>query len=202
MNPSPPVRRPCRARNSAGEARDFTSDPPARRTRKTRRHRVLTETPRDGKMILGSTLPNRAYGRRALSAFAATGRSWWLVALVVLLPDLFMVGYLGGTRLGAALYNAAHATLLPAVLVGIGWWQQWTTTLATGLVWLAHVGLDRLMGYGLKYSDHFQHTHLGWIGHRSGELPHHDVTCPHHVGSRRSNANRATARLVDHRRSS
>jgi hypothetical protein len=78
-----------------------------------------------------------------------------------------MVGYLGGTRLGAMLYNVAHATLLPALLVGLGWWQHWTSLLAIGLVWLAHIGLDRLMGYGLKYSDHFQHTHLGWIGHEN-----------------------------------
>jgi hypothetical protein len=102
-----------------------------------------------------------------LIAYAKTGRSWWLVAIVVLLPDLFMVGYLGGTRLGALLYNVAHATLVPAVLVGFGWRQHWPSLVAIGLVWLAHIGLDRLMGYGLKYGDDFHHTHLGWIGHRS-----------------------------------
>ena len=103
----------------------------------------------------------------ALIAYAETGLSWWLVAIVVLLPDLFMVGYLGGTRLGAVLYNVAHATPLPAVLAAVGWWQRWPSLIAVALVWLAHIGLDRLMGYGLKYGDHFQHTHLGWIGHRS-----------------------------------
>ncbi|MCY7298128.1 MAG: DUF4260 domain-containing protein [Ilumatobacteraceae bacterium] len=101
-----------------------------------------------------------------LGAYLATGQSWWLVAIVVLLPDLFMVGYLGGTRVGAVLYNVAHATSVPAVLVWVGWWQQRSSLLAIGLVWLAHIGLDRLMGYGLKYDDHFQHTHLGWIGRR------------------------------------
>jgi hypothetical protein len=99
-------------------------------------------------------------------AYMQTGRSWWLVALVVLLPDVFMVGYLGGTRLGAALYNVAHAHPVPAIMVGVGWWQHWPSVLTTGLVWLAHIGLDRLMGYGLKYGDHFQHTHLGWMGRR------------------------------------
>jgi hypothetical protein len=103
----------------------------------------------------------------ALIAFAASGRSWWLVAITVLLPDLLMVGYLGGTRVGAILYNVAHATLIPAALVGVGWWQHWLSLIAIALVWLAHIGFDRLMGYGLKYGDHFQHTHLGWIGHRS-----------------------------------
>ena len=103
----------------------------------------------------------------ALIAYAATGRSWWLVAVVVLLPDLFMVGYLGGARLGAVLYNVAHVTAVPAVLVGVGQWQHWQPLAAIAMVWLAHIGLDRLMGYGLKYGDNFQHTHLGWIGHRS-----------------------------------
>ncbi len=102
-----------------------------------------------------------------LILYAATGRSWWVVATVVLLPDLFMVGYLGGTRLGALMYNIAHATPAPALLAGLGSWQHWQSLVAVALVWLAHIGLDRLMGYGLKYSDHFQHTHLGWIGHRS-----------------------------------
>ncbi|MFN8050659.1 MAG: DUF4260 domain-containing protein [Acidimicrobiales bacterium] len=103
----------------------------------------------------------------SLIAYAEIGFSWWLVAIVVLLPDLFMVGYLGGTRLGAVLYNVAHAIPVPAVLVAAGWWQHWPSLIAIALVWFAHIGLDRLMGYGLKYADHFQHTHLGWIGHRS-----------------------------------
>ncbi|MCU1401252.1 MAG: hypothetical protein JWN62_4361 [Acidimicrobiales bacterium] len=102
-----------------------------------------------------------------LIAFATTGRSWWLVATVVLLPDLFMVGYLRGSRLGAVLYNVGHATVVPAALVGVGRWQHWPWLVGIAVVWLAHIGLDRLMGYGLKYGDHFQHTHLGWIGHRS-----------------------------------
>jgi hypothetical protein len=78
-----------------------------------------------------------------------------------------MIGYLGGTRLGARLYNLGHSTPLPAATVAIGWWQDKSLVVALGLIWLAHIGLDRLMGYGLKYDDHFQHTHLGRLG-RSG----------------------------------
>jgi hypothetical protein len=99
-----------------------------------------------------------------LVAFPATHRSWWLVAVALLLPDLVMVGYLGGTRLGAIFYNAAHSAPAPAVLIGLGWWQHEPLVLAIGLIWLAHIGMDRLMGYGLKYDDHFGHTHLGRIG--------------------------------------
>ena len=78
--------------------------------------------------------------------------------LALLLPDLTMIGYLGGTRLGAHLYNLAHTAPLPAAIVGLAWWQDEPLLLALSLVWLAHIGLDRLIGYGLKYDDHFQHT--------------------------------------------
>jgi len=100
----------------------------------------------------------------SLIAYSATGQPWWLVPLTLLAPDLLMVGYLHDTRLGAQLYNLAHATVLPAAMVGLGWWQSRPLVLALGLIWLAHIGIDRLLGYGLKYGDHFQHTHLGHLG--------------------------------------
>ncbi len=58
------------------------------------------------------------------------------------------------------MYNLAHTTTLPALMVGYGWWEKRTLVLALGLVWLGHVGMDRLLTFGLKYPDHFQHTHL------------------------------------------
>jgi hypothetical protein len=67
----------------------------------------------------------------------------------------------GWTRLGAHLYNLAHTTLLPAVMLGIGYWQADRLLMALALIWLAHIGLDRLLGMGLKYNDRFTHTHLG-----------------------------------------
>ena len=96
----------------------------------------------------------------SLVAFSTTHRSWWLVPLVLFLPDLFMAGYLGGTRIGAHVYNLAHSTPLPALMVGYGWWQNKQLFMALGLVWLGHIGMDRLLTFGLKYPDHFQHTHL------------------------------------------
>jgi hypothetical protein len=99
----------------------------------------------------------------SLIAYSSTRQPWWLVPLVVLLPDLTMAGYLAGTRAGAVSYNLAHATPLPAVLVVLGWWQHRPLILALGLVWVAHIGFDRILGYGLKYGDSFQHTHLGWL---------------------------------------
>jgi Domain of unknown function (DUF4260) len=97
----------------------------------------------------------------ALIAFSVLGQPWWLVPAGILVPDLAMGGYLAGTRLGAHLYNVAHATLLPAVMLGIGYWQADRLVTALALIWLAHIGLDRLLGMGLKYDDRFAHTHLG-----------------------------------------
>jgi hypothetical protein len=97
----------------------------------------------------------------ALIAFGTLGRPWWLVPAGILAPDIAMSGYLAGTRRGAHLYNLAHATPLPAVMLGAGYWQADRLVMALALVWLAHIGLDRLLGMGLKYNDRFTHTHLG-----------------------------------------
>jgi uncharacterized protein DUF4260 len=102
----------------------------------------------------------------SLLAFRATGEAWWLVPAAVLLPDLTAAGYLHGPRLGSYLYNAGHVTPIPAVVAAVGWWQGNSLVLALGVIWLAHIGLDRALGYGLKYEDSFQHTHLGRIGRR------------------------------------
>jgi hypothetical protein len=96
----------------------------------------------------------------ALIAYATTKQHWWLVPVVLLLPDVAMLGYVRDTRIGAIVYNVAHTTPVPALIIGLGWWQHRPLV----LVWLAHLALDRLMGYGLKYDDHFQHTHLGVLG--------------------------------------
>ena len=100
----------------------------------------------------------------SLVAYASTHQPWWLIPLTLLLPDLVMAGYLRSTRLGAITYNLAHATPFPAAVIALGWWQNKPLVLALGLVWLAHIGMDRVLGYGLKYYDHFQHTHLGRLG--------------------------------------
>jgi hypothetical protein len=125
---------------------------------------VVTGVPRRWLRLEGATL---LVG--ALLAYSTTDRSWWLVPLTLLVPDVAAVGYLKGPRLGSRLYNLTHVTPFPAALIGIGWWQDRSLLIALGLVWLAHIGLDRMLGYGLKYDDQFQHTHLGQIGRRVAE---------------------------------
>jgi hypothetical protein len=93
----------------------------------------------------------------------ANGGSWWLFALLLLAPDLSALGYLAGPRIGAGAYNAFHSYPLPAALGLIG--MLWGTPLVVGisLVWFAHIGMDRLVGYGLKYPSGFKDTHLGRV---------------------------------------
>ena len=116
----------------------------------------------------------------SLIAYCTTRQAWWLVPVTLLLPDLVMAAYFGGTRLGAHMYNVVHATPLPAALAGLSWWQHDRLALALALVWLAHIGMDRLAGYGLKYGDHFQHTHLGRLGKR--DVPTEVMPEPASVG--------------------
>ena len=89
---------------------------------------------------------------------------WLWYILLILAPDLFMLGYLGGTRLGAAVYNLGHTWLLPGLVGAAGVLGGSTLMLSVALIWFGHIGLDRLLGYGLKYPTAFQDTHLGRIG--------------------------------------
>jgi Domain of unknown function (DUF4260) len=100
--------------------------------------------------------------------FAFSAESWWLFGLLLLVPDLSMVGYLRNPAVGAATYNLGHSLIGPALLTGWGVFADSSLLLALGAVWLAHVGVDRLAGYGLKYADGFHHTHLGVIGPGEG----------------------------------
>lgn len=97
----------------------------------------------------------------AVAAYAMSGGSWALFAALVLLPDLSMLGYLIDQRRGAVLYNLGHSTVLPAFCTAGGLWLGNDLATGGGLVWLAHIGIDRAMGYGLKYPDGFKSTHLG-----------------------------------------
>ncbi len=102
----------------------------------------------------------------AVIGFAATDATWWWFAGLLLVPDLFAAGYLVNPRVGATTYNLGHNLLVPALL--FGWYlldgPSWTLPVAW--VWVAHIGMDRLFGYGLKFGDAFTHTHLGTIGPR------------------------------------
>lgn len=101
----------------------------------------------------------------AVLGYRALGGSWGFFAAVFLVPDLSMLGYLAGPRVGAFLYNAGHSLLGPAVLAGIALLTApLSTAMLLAVIWVAHIGFDRALGYGLKYSSSFFDTHLGRVG--------------------------------------
>ncbi len=90
--------------------------------------------------------------------------AWLLYALLILAPDLFMLGYLRGPRAGAAIYNLGHTWLLPGLIGIVGILAPASADLPIALIWFGHIGVDRLLGYGLKFPSAFQDTNLGRIG--------------------------------------
>ena len=96
--------------------------------------------------------------------YAVWGGSWWVYAILFLVPDLSFVAYLAGPRLGAVIYNAAHSYLAPMMLMVTGFAASEPLILSIAMIWLAHIGIDRALGYGLKYGAGFGFTHLGRIG--------------------------------------
>ena len=100
--------------------------------------------------------------------YAAWGGSWLVFALLFFVPDLSFLAYLADARFGAIVYNAAHSYMAPVTLLTLGFGLASPLTLSIALVWLAHIGIDRALGYGLKYAAGFGFTHLGRIGPQTG----------------------------------
>ncbi|MGB3337275.1 MAG: DUF4260 domain-containing protein [Devosia sp.] len=127
---------------------------------------MITTTTTSHYAIADAIFLQRLEGFAALAlgvaAYIWLGQSWLVFALLFLAPDLFMLGYLRSPRLGALSYNLAHTYAAPALLALLG---LAIGPLAYGLaaIWVAHIGFDRLLGYGLKL-DGFEQTHLGPVG--------------------------------------
>jgi hypothetical protein len=100
----------------------------------------------------------------SIYAYHGLGGSWAWFALLLLAPDLSMFAYLAGPRAGAIAYNAVHIYLGPAVVAALAWAMHLPGLGSVALIWIAHIGIDRAMGYGLKYATAFSDTHLGRIG--------------------------------------
>jgi hypothetical protein len=96
--------------------------------------------------------------------YALWGGSWWIYAILFLGPDLSFVAYLADARTGALVYNAAHSYMAPVTLMTAGFTLASPLALSIAMIWMAHIGFDRALGYGLKYFAGFGFTHLGRIG--------------------------------------
>lgn len=98
-----------------------------------------------------------------------SGMEWWWYLLLFIGPDISMLGYLGGNKAGAALYNSFHHKGVGLILILTGLISDHQPIVMAGVVVVAHSAFDRMLGYGLKLKKGFKYTHLGIIGKQSGE---------------------------------
>ncbi|MGM9919926.1 MAG: DUF4260 domain-containing protein [Bhargavaea sp.] len=96
----------------------------------------------------------------ALYLYASNSFSWPMFFILLFAPDLAALGYLADLKTGAKMYNYFHTTSIPIILIIAGLLFNSGVILAIGLIWLAHIGMDRMLGYGLKYPTRFKDTHL------------------------------------------
>jgi hypothetical protein len=125
----------------------------------------MSATPLVGSVVGAPKLLLRIEGATLFAAsiavFAFQGQAWWLYPALLLVPDIFMLGYLRNTKLGSIIYNLGHSYPAAAVVTVLGFLLTSPLTIAIGAIWFGHIGWDRMFGYGLKYATSFKHTHLG-----------------------------------------
>jgi len=100
----------------------------------------------------------------AIFLFSLLDYSWWVFPVCLLLPDISMIGYLGGAKTGARLYNIFHNKFVAILVLITGFWLSISWLALAGIILLGHSAMDRMLGYGLKLDEGFEHTHLGRIG--------------------------------------
>jgi len=105
-----------------------------------------------------------ALSAAALYAYHRVGAPWWLFGVLILAPDLGFLGYLAGTKIGSIAYNALHVTLGPLICGALGFLLPSFDLISVALIWAVHIGIDRALGFGLKYRAGAGITHLGRIG--------------------------------------
>jgi len=96
----------------------------------------------------------------SLLLYRTAGGHWGIFFLLFLWPDLSILGYLVSARVGSRLYNFVHTYVFPLALAAASLYKHDVRLLAFALIWLAHIGLDRALGFGLKYPTFFKDTHL------------------------------------------
>lgn len=99
----------------------------------------------------------------AITLYAYQGYNWWIFALLLLSPDVAIVAYTLNTRIGSLVYNLLHTSVFPILLGLFSLISGHDLGLSLALIWLAHIGMDRVMGYGLKYPTSFNDTHLSRV---------------------------------------
>ena len=98
--------------------------------------------------------------------FSLLDYAWWVFPALILVPDISMLGYVINKKAGAYIYNAFHHKGAALALYFLGLFTGSSIITLIGVMLFSHASLDRIFGYGLKFADSFQHTHLGWIGNK------------------------------------
>jgi hypothetical protein len=101
----------------------------------------------------------------SVAAYQATKGSWWMFALLLLVPDVSLAGYAISPRVGAVLYNAFHTYLAPAGLAALGA-VGLPHAVPISIIWVTHIAMDRALGLGLKFPTAFENTHLGTVSRK------------------------------------
>ena len=96
--------------------------------------------------------------------FSQLQYDWWVFLVWILVPDIGMLGYLINTKIGAITYNVFHHKGIAIMLLLMGMFFLGDVCTLVGIILFSHASMDRIFGYGLKYSDSFKRTHLGTIG--------------------------------------
>lgn len=99
--------------------------------------------------------------------FSNLSFAWWWFPLLILMPDISMLGYIAGNKTGAITYNIFHHKAVGLSLYGIGLYLSNEVVELAGIILFGHSSMDRVFGYGLKYFTGFSDTHLGKIGNKN-----------------------------------
>lgn len=101
----------------------------------------------------------------SLYVYGMYGFSWLTFFILLFVPDLSMIGYVWKEKVGAWIYNIFHTYILSFAMLFVGYWLHSNVVFLIGIIWTAHIAVDRVLGYGLKYPTHFKDTHLSGIEH-------------------------------------
>lgn len=108
----------------------------------------------------------------SIAIFSTLPFAWWWFPVLLLLPDVFMLGYLINSRIGAFCYNLGHHRGLGLAFYGIGLWTGNAVIVLIGVILFGHSAFDRIWGYGLKYTQGFRYTHLGVLPNPQNKSSH------------------------------
>jgi len=103
----------------------------------------------------------------SLMAYEFMGFAWGTFVLVFFIPDLAILAYFHSPKVGAIAYNIMHSYVLPLMLFAYGFFVSSSLADQLAIIWIAHIGFDRALGFGLKYSRGFRYTHFGKLGHKN-----------------------------------